>query len=66
MDEIKKKNINFFSKPDIPFITFITYLKSDQKINICMHTKIETYKRIANFMNNAHKKLKCIKGLVIL
>lgn len=61
MNEIKKNALMFFSKPDIPFITFITYLKRDQK-NICMHTK----KWTVNFMNNAHKKLKCIKGLLIL
>lgn len=61
MNEIKKNILMFFFKFDIFFIIFIIYLKCDQK-NICMYIK----KWIVNFMNNVYKKLKCIKGLLIL
>lgn len=57
----KKKYLNVFFQTWYPFYYFYHIPK----------TRLEKYmhahkKRIVNFMNNAHKKLKCIKGLLIL
>lgn len=57
-----KKYLNVFFQTWYPFYYFY-HIPKTRLENKYMHAQ---KKRIVNFMNNAHKKLKCIKGLLIL